>query len=303
MSRPLRFSRIHVRLTRAGQLYILLSLAFGVVAVNSGNNLLYLAVAGLMALLILSGFLALANLRGLEAAVHFPEEVYAGQPVTVKLDIFNRKKLLPTFLLYHKAGAAGASILFLAPGEGANLPFNAVFDRRGRRPMAAQVLLSPFPFGLVRRGGTWDPKVTCLVYPRPLAVSWTMVEKAELLGEEQSMPLAGVGGDYRGFRDYLPGDALSRVHWKGWLRHHRFMTKEFEAEGAPPVRFAYDDVPGPGREERVSQLAWLVRTAFRRGRAVGLTLPGKSFPPGSSAAHRKELLTALALLGEANARP
>jgi len=64
------------------------------------------------------------------------------------------------------------------------------------------------------------------------------------------------------------------------------------------VTFSFDAVPGPGTEERLSQLAWLVRTALRRGRAVGLVLPGRRFPPGTGPAHRRELLTALALYGE-----
>ena len=58
-------------------------------------------------------------------------------------------------------------------------------------------------------------------------------------------------------------------------------------------------MPGPGAEERLGQLAWLVRTALRRGRAVGLELPGVRIPPGGGSAHRRTLLAALARHGEA----
>ena len=57
-------------------------------------------------------------------------------------------------------------------------------------------------------------------------------------------------------------------------------------------------MPGPGTEERLRQLAWLVRAGLRRGRSVGLVLPGQAIPPGSGAAHRRQLLTALARFGE-----
>ena len=108
----------------------------------------------------------------------------------------------------------------------------------------------------------------------------------------------GVGGDYRGLRDYVPGDSLSRVQWTSWLRLRRLQTKEFESEGAPPAVYRFDAVPGPGTEERLGQLAWLVRAGLRRGRSVGLVLPGQTIPPGTGAAHRRALLAALARFGE-----
>jgi len=160
------------------------------------------------------------------------------------------------------------------------------------------ILTSEFPFGLVRRGGTFTPGTTCVVYPEPHPVPWEFVEEAEREGDDRSSPLAGVGGDFRGQRDYVPGDSLSRVQWKGWLRHRRLMTKEFESEGASPVVFSYTDVPGPGRERKLGQLSWLARTAFRRGRAVGLVLPDMSFPPRTGTPHRQAVLTALALFGD-----
>jgi uncharacterized protein (DUF58 family) len=51
-------------------------------------------------------------------------------------------------------------------------------------------------------------------------------------------------------------------------------------------------------EERLGQLAWLVRAGLRRGRSVGLALPGEVIPPGSGVAHRRRLLAALARFGE-----
>lgn len=294
----LRLTRVHLRLTTAGWLYIGLCLVLGIVAVNAANNLLYLSVAGLLSLLALSGVLGLANLRGLEARVRITGEVYAGQPATAFLELHNLKRRLPTWLVTCRGCEAEGSLVELLPGERLPLPVSLRFDRRGRRPLGSLEIRSPFPFGLIVRGGSYDTGETCLVYPKPEPVRWDLLEQAERQGDESTRSIAGTGGDYRGVREYLPGDTLSRVHWKGWLRHRRLMTKEFEAEGAPSVTFSFDAVPGPGTEERLSQLSWLVRTALRRGRAVGLVLPARRFPPGAGPAHRKELLTALALHGE-----
>jgi uncharacterized protein (DUF58 family) len=294
----LRFRRIHLRLTRAGALFVVFTLTAGVVAVNSGNNLLFILVAALLSLLSLSGILAYLNIRGLDVSMRAPEEVFAGRPATVRLDLTRRRGLLPSFLLTCEGDRGGEVITELLPGETLSLKVRTTFPRRGRHPLEEMILTSEFPFGLVRRGGTFTPGTTCVVYPEPHPVPWEFVEEAEREGEDRASPLAGVGGDFRGQRDYVPGDSLSRVQWKGWLRHRRLMTKEFESEGASPVVFSYTAVPGPGRERKLGQLSWLVRTAFRRGRAVGLVLPDRSLPPRTGTPHRQAVLTALALFGD-----
>lgn len=296
MSKELKLNSIRIGLTRTGLLYIALTLALGMVAVNAGNNLLYLATSGLLALLFLSGLLAYSNLKGLSTNIFVPEEIYAGRPVTIYLEVRNRKRHLPSFLLEFGANE-GETLIEVAPSGEARIPLRVSFAKRGMQPVGEWKITSVFPFGLVRRGGSFDPGGMCTVYPKPMAVPWSILEKAERRGEGLDLPVAGVGGDYRGIRDYLQGDPISRIHWKGWLRYRSLMTKEFDSEGAAPVTFSYDAVPGPGREERLSQLTWLVRAGLRRGRAVGLDLPGKSFPPQTGRAHQKNLLTALALFG------
>ncbi len=298
MNGALRLTRVHVRLTRSGTLYILLTIVMGGVAVNAANNLLYIAVAALLALMSVSGILAYVNIRGLAAVVRPPDEIFAGRPVGLTVDIRNQKRHFPSLLIMVGAPTAGHPVLLIPPGGSAPIRIEKVFDRRGRQPLGELMLLSPFPFGLILRGGSFDPGITCLVYPAPIAIPWQMVSETEQRGEGTTINLAGMGGDHRGLRDYLPGDSLSRIHWKGWLRHRRLLTREFDAEGGPPVVLRYEAMPGPGNEERLGQLAWLVRTELRRDRAVGLRLPGMSFPPGSGSGHRRRLLTALALHGE-----
>lgn len=294
---PLVFQAIRVRFTRTGILAVALLLASGIVAVNAGNNLLYLVVAGLLSLLSLSGILAYGNLRRLTVRVRPPEEIYAGRPVTVPLEIKNRRRRLPAYLLTATGDGGEETIVEIPPQMGAAVSLTAIFSQRGRHPFPLREITSEFPFGLIRRGGTFRPAGTCLVYPHPLPVAWEMLERAEREGELISRQEPGVGGDWRGLRDYTPGDSLSRVQWKNWLRLRRLQTKEFEAEGAAPVIFSWEGVPGPGMEERLGQLTWLVRTALRRGRSVGLVLPGRGYSPGTGPQHRRELLAALAIHG------
>ncbi|HWR98577.1 MAG TPA: DUF58 domain-containing protein [Candidatus Methanoperedens sp.] len=291
---------LRLRLTAAGSVAIALVLAGGIVAVNSGNNLLYFVVAVLLALFGLSGVLGHRNLAGVTLRLLAPEEAWAGRPVAVRALLGAGPSRDSYLLTVGGHGATASPTAVVVPRGGReSLELAVSFPARGRQPWPQVEVSSEFPFGLIRRARTVTPPGGCLVYPQPLPVSWERVDRAEREGElAAARRETGFGGDYRGLRDYIAGDRISRVQWKSWLRLRRLQTKEFETEGAPPVVYAFDAVPGPGTEERLGQLAWLVRTALRRGRAAGLELPGRAIPPGSGAAHRRVLLAALARFGE-----
>lgn len=292
--------KLHVRLTSTGAFAIALVLAAGIVAVNSGNNLLYLVVASLLAALALSGVLGHHNLRRVGVRLLEPDEAWAGRPVSIHGELFNRRRRLPAFLLTlgERPDTPVGTVLELPPGGRAEVTLTLTFPKRGDQPWPVHAVTSEFPFGLIRRGGLVRPPGRCLVYPTPRAVPWEYAEAAEREGAQVARRDPGVGGDYRGLRDYTPGDTLSRVQWSSWLRLRRLQSKVFESEGAPPAVYHFDAVPGPGTEERLGQLAWLVRAGLRRGRSVGLVLPGQAIPPGIGAAHRRRLLAALARFGE-----
>ena len=81
-----RRAAVHIRLTTTGAIAIALLLAAGIVAVNSGNNLLYLVVASLLAALALSGLLGHHNLRRVVVRLIAPDEAWAGRPVSVRAE-------------------------------------------------------------------------------------------------------------------------------------------------------------------------------------------------------------------------
>ena len=53
-------------------------------------------------------------------------------------------------------------------------------------------------------------------------------------------------------------------------------VKEFYDQGGPPLVLSLDSVPGPGLDDRMSQLTGLALEAHRLGRPVGLQLPDKT---------------------------
>ena len=83
--------------TRAGMVYMGITLVIGVASINTGNNLLYIVVAALLSAILVSGIASAIVLRHLELDVHLPEHVFAGRPMLARLLLQNLSGWLPSF--------------------------------------------------------------------------------------------------------------------------------------------------------------------------------------------------------------
>ena len=83
--------------TRAGIVYALVTLVIGIAALNTGNNLLYIVVAAMLAAILVSGVVSAWVLRYLELDVRLPEHLFAGRPVLGHIVLRNPRRFLPSF--------------------------------------------------------------------------------------------------------------------------------------------------------------------------------------------------------------
>jgi uncharacterized protein (DUF58 family) len=83
--------------TRAGIVYVLVTLVIGIAALNTGNNLLYIVVAAMLAAILVSGVVSAWVLRWLQLDVRLPEHVFAGRPVPGRIVLHNPRRWLPSF--------------------------------------------------------------------------------------------------------------------------------------------------------------------------------------------------------------
>jgi uncharacterized protein (DUF58 family) len=88
---------LHYEVTRAGVIYVLVTLVIGIAALNTGNNLLYIVVAAMLAAILVSGIVSAMVLRGLELDVRLPEHVFAGRSVQGRIVLRNSRWALPSF--------------------------------------------------------------------------------------------------------------------------------------------------------------------------------------------------------------
>jgi uncharacterized protein (DUF58 family) len=87
----------HYDVTKAGVVYVLVTLVIGIAALNTGNNLLYIVVAAMLAAILVSGLISALVLRGLELEVLLPQHVFAGRAVVGRVVLRNPRRFLPSF--------------------------------------------------------------------------------------------------------------------------------------------------------------------------------------------------------------
>jgi uncharacterized protein (DUF58 family) len=69
----------------------------GIAALNTGNNLLYIVVAAMLAAILVSGVASALVLRDLELDVRLPEHVFAGRATQGRFLLKNQSRWLPSF--------------------------------------------------------------------------------------------------------------------------------------------------------------------------------------------------------------
>jgi uncharacterized protein (DUF58 family) len=91
----LRFT-VRYELTREGIVYIISVLVIGIAALNTGNNLLFIVVAAMLAAVLVSGIASTIVLFALELKIAIPEHVFADKPCIGAITVRNRGRF-PSF--------------------------------------------------------------------------------------------------------------------------------------------------------------------------------------------------------------
>jgi uncharacterized protein (DUF58 family) len=282
---------------------------FGVLlaAVNTGNNLIYLLLAMMLSLMVLSGILSEQSLRKIFIRRHFPRHLFAGTPFSLKIRFENRKRYLASFSLRLRESWAGPvpeiHLSRILPGACATHRLTLTFRKRGCYTLRGTKLSTTFPFGLFLK--TRYPSVVneVLVYPQivPLPAKILSGSFSYEPGRELSK---GAGAVYRSLRDYRIGDESRAIHWKTTARLRRLIIREYEAESgnratvilATVFPFAPPDQYNHEFEEGVRLAASLAAALIRQGIWVRFVSARETIPFGAGTSHLYRILRHLALL-------
>ena len=110
----------------------------------------------------------------------------------------------------------------------------------------------------------------------PVFASLVAIPPVRELEASLAAPRAGSGTEIFGVREYRPGDALRRIHWRSSARRGELMVREFEPPGVVTLGILCDpEPPSPEAADQVARIAaseaW---DCLRGGGRVVLWAPG-----------------------------
>ncbi len=294
-----------IRITNFGLGYVLMCLVVAIGATNTGNNGLYLVLAGMLAAMIVSGVLSRRNVRGVACTIEPIGEVVAARPALLRLTFENRLKTSAQALFFLHEGLPGPMWIDpLKPGERRELVVEGVYPRRGvvQRPDAG--LLSRFPLGLFRKYRRAKVAGEILVYPMPEPSAVGEIPPEDSRGGRPHPRRRGGGSEIRTLRDFVPGDDPRDLHWKQSARMNRWIVRERDAERDRVVIFAIDnalaDPNDPAQlsafEQAISRCAAQAVLLLSRGGEAGFQARGVKVSASTGRGQRARILDALARL-------
>jgi len=130
------------------------------------------------------------------------------------------------------AGVGEPELPPLAPGEEAEIRARVRTYRRGRVHLGSCTVALAEPLGLVRRGVRVAVQDHVLVVPRRYRVPALGLPGTRRY-QAGGVSLSSSVGDSEeciGLRDYRPGDAMQRIHWKSYARRGLPVVREFQDE-------------------------------------------------------------------------
>lgn len=117
----------------------------------------------------------------------------------------------------------------LNPGEEVTLHYDAVPPRRGVVELGPLVVDVGDPFGLARGEFSVGSQQRVVVSPESVDLGQALADLASDSGSARLFHHRALAGDHDIMtRDYRPGDALRRVHWKASAHHGELMVREDE---------------------------------------------------------------------------
>ena len=268
--------QVNYRLTRDGTIYLGIVFVLILAAVNTGNNLLFLILACMLAGILISGVLSRVVLTGIDLKFDLPEHIFAEQPVLAELELRNEKQAWPSFSLLVVGGSkkSPGEILtrpvffpYIPRMSAARQKVELRFPRRGVYRQDAFGIRTRFPFGFFEKTREVNSEIDMTVYPR-VEPTEQFYEILPLLSGEMASFFRGRGHELHSLREYRTTDSARFVDWKVTAKAARMMVREFAREDERRVMLVLDPFVGPPRAD-LGQLAAAEHTE-RFERAVSM---------------------------------
>jgi len=269
------------KLTKSGKIFFFFLFAIIIVAMMTGNNLLFLILAGMLSFMIVSGIESERNIRYLEMMRMLPVQVFAKRPSVMGYGIRNPRNASNRLVI---EDILNLGLGHLSKGMTERLSAEVIFPKRGIVHLGRVKVSTTYPYGLFRKSIDFDLSQDILVFPEPIACSTS----ASLGIEGQGKGKAHDSISH--VRPYVPGDPLSSVVWK--KQHLGLVSRVIE--GGSGTNGIVVLLPGGDPELKLSNATFIILELYRAGSAFGLVVNDYFSGIDSGRSHKLEILGKLA---------
>src|SRR6185503_7025769 len=234
-----------LKFTREGKYFLGITLGVGFAAINTGNNLLYLLLGMLLSLIVLSGIMSELSLRDLNVVRRLPTRAQVGRAHLVEIEVFNRKKRIPSYAIEVEDLRAGQPadkrcfFLKISPNSAQVAAYRRSPQRRGRDCHVGFRIATRFPFGLFEKSREVPCEGELIIYPAVDALRLRSDEGGRRLGGT-GFSGRGSGDEVFGLRPMREGDDPRDIYWRKSTLLDQLVLRERARETRPDIELVLE---------------------------------------------------------------
>jgi uncharacterized protein (DUF58 family) len=273
-----------LKFTREGKFFVGITLGVGFAAINTANNLLYLLLGMLLALIVVSGIMSELSLRDLTVVRRLPLRAQVGRAHLVEIEVFNHKGRIPSYAIEVEDLRAGQPadkrcfFLKISPKSAQVAAYRRTPTRRGRDVHVGFRIATRFPFGLFEKSREVTAEGELVIYPAVDPVQLPPAPAGRSPGADHVVG-RGHGEEFLGLKLMRSGEDPRDVHWRKTAAVGQLVMRERARETRPDVTLPLDTVRPTSAgdewnaafERRIRDVASRAVAHLKRGDRVAVT--------------------------------
>ena len=281
----------------------------GFAAINTANNLLYLLLGMLLALIVVSGIMSELSLRDLTVVRRLPLRAQVGRAHLVEIEVFNHKSRVPSYAIEVEDLRAGQPadkrcfFLKISPKSAQVAAYRRTPNRRGRDAHVGFRIATRFPFGLFEKSREVLAQGELIIYPAVDPVQLPTTPGGRSPGAELVVG-RGHGEEFLGVRLMRVGEDPRDVHWRKTAAVGQLVMRERIRETRPDIMLPLDTLRPEGASEdwngaferRIRDVASRAVAHIKRGDRVTVVTTSGGITRADRTVGADPLLRFLALL-------
>ncbi len=303
-----------LKTTREGKFFIGITMGVGFAAINTANNLLYLMLGMLLALIIVSGVMSELSLRDLTVVRRLPLRAQVGRAHLVEIEVFNHKSRVPSYAIEVEDLRAGQPadkrcfFLKISPKSAQVAAYRRTPPRRGRDVHVGFRIATRFPFGLFEKSREITSSGELVIYPAVDAIRLPPVSIGRAPGSDGTLG-RGDGDEFLGLKKMRTGEDPRDIHWRKSAAAGHLVLRERAREARPEISLMLDvlkprdakDAWDTAFEKRIRDVASRAVAHIKRGDTVAIATTAGGHTRADRTVGADPLLRYLALVVSAPA--